>query len=509
MNKHFKRLICALSAIMVIMLIGVFAFADAANITVAPVKNGEVTVTEENGRAVITTVPADGYIAVSVRLGYKTIYASEPNVYKCDIPCDDTQLNVMFRRVRLTISEDEMAMTAGETRKVSSYLSYTDGDIETRLPVMNRDFVYTSSDPSVVSVDNNGMLTAHKMGYARINAYAAANDTVGSFFYVIVDGDKSPVVGTIQLDAYFRESEIVNYGISNLHPGHSFLIFRNTSGHDIRINTKNMYICRVPTDKYYDTLNSYDGTGIDPMTFYYVTDGKPESSDNKEARYAYADSGFFETYARGELATYTVENNDLVTIGNTGEDGVDEMIKGDVSETLLRFGLEKFFSSSSSILQSIKETRFFFVRMIRLVNELCVDFTLGYNPVNGYTDNGGVCVNNERYSQMKSRDFTDAAACRTAITRLQLEAMIDFAQYENYFNFLGRNCTMFASDAWNLVTAAKPQYHMEPDIGGVTNALAAPLFLRNRILTVAPLFAFDDDIEFFNGIDVIKPEKTA
>lgn len=508
MNKAIKRLLCLVSVVAVFMLISIFAFADAANISVAAVKNGEVIVSEENGKAIIEAIPNEGYITASVKLGLRYLSPSDVNVYTCDIPSKSTELQVSFRRARLELSKDELAMNTGDTEKISSYISYIDGDIITRVPVKNNDVVYTSSDPDVVSVDANGIFTAKKMGYARINASAVSGNGVESFFYIIVDGDKSPVMGTIQLNAYFLEKEILG-GLDNFHPGHSFLIITNTSGKDITFNTENMFMCKIPTQKFYDAVNSYNGEGYDPLTYFYATNGEPECSDNAEIRAAYADSGFFDIYKRGELKTHTIKNNDIVTIGNTGNDGIPEILSGDIGETITRLGLTGAFDDLSNILKAARNINFFVIKMTRLLAEVGIDSTFGFNPINGHTENGGVCVDAEIYSQMKSRDYTVAAACRTAITELQFEAMIDFAQYENYFTILGRNCTLFASDAWNLVTAANPKYHMEPDVGGVTNAFAAPMFLRNRILASAPLFALDKNIEFFDGIDVIKPPKAA
>lgn len=515
MKKPAGKILFTLIVLAVFVFSCVYASASPANadtIAVGDVQNGTVEVKvdpADASKALITLSPDKGYLAAAVGLTAKdgtaiALEKTETNVYTCDIPAEESTLTASFRLARVTLNKTELAMRSGSTFTVTAKLGCTDGELDTRDDIIDRGIVFASTNPEVVSIDPvTGVMTAHKMGYARITANAAAGNKVFGYFYVIVDGDKSLVVGTIQLNAHFDEKLFVE----TLLPGHSFLLFTNTSGHDITIDVPDFYRYDVPTDKFYNTVDSYDGTGYDPVTYYYATNGEYQNEDNLEVREAYAE-GFFTRYTRGELKTYTIKPNDIATFGNTGESiGIED---SNFDEVLARYGksfaLEKI---KAELLAGTIDVEEYLYRVAELVNEVLYDTTTGYNPFNGYAE-GGETLNGEMASQVKSRSYVDAAACRTKITEVQLMAMVDyvqFGQYGNGFSILERNCTSVATGAWNLVTAAKPQYNLLPNVGSVTNALAAPLFLRNNILSMGVMLSGDPEIEFFNGIDVIKPAK--
>ena len=88
MSRNTKHLLCIASVVLVLVLLATAAFADASHIRLAAVEHGTVTVTEENGKAIIRTAPDKGYITVSVRLGGRTLSASEANVYSCTPPIE-------------------------------------------------------------------------------------------------------------------------------------------------------------------------------------------------------------------------------------------------------------------------------------------------------------------------------------------------------------------------------------------------------------------------------------
>lgn len=511
MKKHLKQIMCIVSVLTVLMLMSIIASASDINtIRLVEPENGTVEITVDPNdatKAIIKTAPDKGYLAASVTLGLKklTPTESDANVYTCTIPTKETKLKVQFRRTKLTLSKDELAMNSGETVKISAKLAYIDGNLETRVSVKKNDIIFESSNPDVVSVDQNGKLTAHKMGYSRISATAVAGNEVAGFFYVIVDGDKSEVVGTIQFNAYFEASEFLSRLIntSELSPGHCFLVFSNTSGHDITINTSNMYHCEVPTAAYYEAVNSYSGEGVDPVTYYYATDGAPYTAEDKAARASYA-ATLTDRYLCGELETYTIKNNDIATFGNTGDGEVSDILAGDIDEIMTRLGKKYDFDNLKTMLQNGEiDVELFFVKVIRLITELGYDFSTDYNPFNGVMREGGVCLNHEIFAQAYYRDYSNSASCKTSITQVQLEAMVDYIQYNNYFTFLERNCTYVASHAWNLVTSSNPKYHYE------TSAIMAPLFMQNAIKAKAVLLSTDKNIEFTEGLDPIKPMKSA
>lgn len=517
MKNVMKRTVSALLVLTILMSLCVCAFAESASgvvtIKLGETEHGIVTVTvdpKDNSKAIITCEPDRGYLTAALFLTKKDgtpvkLEATETaNVFTCTVPAEESTLSVAFRTARVKLNRSELAMISGETFTVRANIDCTDGEIYTRELFGDREVVFASSNPDIVSIDpETGKMTALKMGYSRITATAVAGNGVEGFFYVIVDGDKSPVVGTIQLNAHFEEQLLID----ELLPGHSFLIFTNTSGEDITINIPNLYRYYLPTEAFYEAIDTYDGTGYDPATYFVISKDEGKTDENADARAEYAKK-LFETRETLEPATYTIKPNDIVTIGNTGD---DLGFAGENFEEILeRYG--KSFEYKKILAELVTGTidlERYWDRIGQLLTEILYDSATGYNPFVGEADEskGGVCLNGERNVQAKNRDYSRAVGCKTKITEVQLEAMLDYAQYNNYFSMLERNCTAFAAGAWNLVTAAKPQYHMDPNRGGVTSGLAMPLWLRNSILAKGAMLAYDSEIEFYENIGVIKPAK--
>lgn len=510
MKKHIKIAVCTACILLCLLASCVLASAaaDIRNITVAETAHGNVKLEKSgDGDVRITLQPDKGYLTASVKLKtadgqcLKLAETDMPNVYTCAIPETGATLAVDFRYTELTLCKEELAMNAGKTAWVPAKLTYLDGEPYTRGPVKNDRIVFTSSDPAVVSVDPaTGKLTAHRMGYARITASACAGTGVDDYFYVIVDGDKDKVVGTLQLNAWFEEKVAIEQFLL----GHSFLVFTNTSGEDITIDVSQMYGCHIPTAKYAEIINTYDGVGYDPATFYYVTRGAAAADENDNARKAWADE-LFTTTSRGKLQTYTIKPDEMVTFDNTGDIILEELM-GDMQDILDRYG--NFFDEAEMQrqIQNGELTLCGYVsRLNRFLIELSYDLHTGYNPVNGVADHGGETLNHALYSQAYHRDYRKAVGCKVPVTRVQLMAMVDCVQYDTHFNILDDNCTTSAAVGWNLATAATPRYHMEINRGGITSALSAPMWLRRDIVVQSVKLAWDKNIQFVMGIGVVKP----
>ena len=523
MKKTFTKTICVIITLSILLTSCILASASidtVKNITVAETKNGsaEVSYNPENSSEVLVTLsPDEGYLTENVSLKDESgtslplTNTSTPNVLCCEAPKTNTTLKAEFRRTQVFMNYDELALNSGDKATANASLSYIDGELKTRVKVKNSDIIFSSTNEDVVSIDaKTGEMTANKMGFARITATAAFGNKVEDFFYVIVDGDKDEVIGTIQLNAHFDEVKFITYILNGgIFPGHSFLIFRNTTDKPITIKTSNMFNVEVPTKAFYDAVNSFDSKGFDPVTFYPVTNGEWITDETKEARLQHA-AQYFTRYERGDLDTYTIPAHDIATFGNTGGGTIEEILSGDFKEVLTRYGKILDFEQLKADYEAGKLNITECVNgFLNLFVETFYDLSKGTNKFNGATTPGGECVNHEIYAQAYNREYETAVGCRTNITRVQLEAMVDFVQYNNYFTFFERNCTWVASDAWNLVTASKPQYHMEPNRGGITTALAAPMWLKNTILAKSVLLSCDKDIKFSSHIGVIKPDKTS
>ena len=511
MKKHLKSALCVLCILVSLLTCCVLvsaATADMGNISVAETANGSVKLAKsDDGKALVTLQPNKGYLTASVKLKadngqyLKLTETDTANVYSCAIPESSATLTAEFRRTDLTLNKEELALSSGRTACVSAKLTYLDKELCTRGPVKNNAVTFSSSDPDVVSVDPaTGKLTAHKLGYARITASACAGNEVSDYLYVIVDGDKDEVVGTLQLNAWFEEKVLMN----DMHPGHSFLVFTNTSGEPITIDVSGMYECYVPTAEYDKAIKAYDGTGYDPLTFYYVTQGEALNDENKALTQAYADK-LFTKKARGELKTYTIAPDTIATFDNSGDVGL-EMETSDIQEMLSRYGNLFDKEAMEQEIAAGKLTTIGYVRKLNcFLIELNHDLRTGYNPLNGATaTNGGEMLNKALEYQAHNRDYQKAVGCKVPITRVQLMAMVDRLQYDTHFNMLDDNCTSSAAAGWNLATAATPRYHMETNQGGITKSLSAPMWLRNDIIAQSVKLAWDRNIQFIMGIGVVK-----
>lgn len=511
MKKHLKSALCVLCILVSLLTCCVLvsaATADMGNISVAETANGSVKLAKsDDGKALVTLQPNKGYLTASVKLKadngqyLKLTETDTANVYSCAIPESSATLTAEFRRTDLTLNKEELAMSSGKTACVSAKLAYVDGDLHTRVPVKNNEVVFSSTDPDVVSVDPaTGKLTAHKMGYARITASACAGNGVEDYFYVIVDGDKDEVVGTLQLNAWFEEKVLIEDKLM----GHSFLIFTNTSGEPITIDVSGMYECYVPTAEYDKAVKAYGSTGYDPLTFYYVTQGEAVTDKNEEIRKAYADTLLTEK-ARGELENYVILPNDIATFDNSGPDRLDEVL-GDMQEVLSRYNI---LFDSESLKQQMKSGKMtlggYVIKLNKFLIEISYDLHTGFNPLNGSAAEGGEMLNKALYYQAYNRDYRKAVGCKTMITRVQLMAMVDRIQYDTHFNILDDNCTSSAAAGWNLATVATPRYHVETNQGNITKSLSAPMWLRNDIFAKSVELGWDKNIEFIKGIGVVRP----
>ena len=509
MKKQIKSAFCVALMLAVLLVSCVIASAaGVSNITVADTKNGSVKITNGNANEALITLQSDeGYLAASVSLktdNGKNVKLSESdtaNVYRCEIPESGATLTANFRRVDLTFGKKELAMNAGDTACVPAKLAYVDGQPYTRGSVKNDEVVYASTNPDVVSVDPaTGKLTAHKLGYARITASACAGNGVEDYFYVIVDGDKDEVVGTLQLNAWFEEKVLIN----DTHPGHSFLVFTNTSGEPITIDVSGMYECYLQTAEYDKAVKSYDGTGYDPVTALYVTQGEKVNDENEPLTRAYADK-LLTKKARGELKTYTIAPDAIVSFDNSGDVVVEELL-GDMQNIMSRYGNPFDFEGVKQQMKNHEMTLGrYVINLNKCLIEVSYDLHTGFNPLNGPAMEGGETVNGARYFQAHNRDYRKAMGCKTTITRVQLMAMVDRVQYDTHFNILDDNCTSSAGAGWNLATVATPRYHMETNRGSIFKSMSAPMWLRNNLIAKSVELGWDKNIEFIKGIGVVRP----
>lgn len=541
-KKSITRTICTLLVPALILSFGCFpsfasdgASRSVSTIVVSDVDNGDVAVTKTGKTsAEIKLSPSEGYLTADISLLSSkgkniSLEAKGNNVYTCRIPKKEAVLKVKFRRTRLVLSEEQLSMNKGDEKRVSARLEYIDGVPESRTAVKYSGVHFRSSDKSVASITKKGRITAKKKGFARIEAYADSGNNVSSFFYIIVDGNKEKAIGKLGLFAYFDANDFVNRTIF----GHSFLVFENTSGRRIPVDIRGFFEINIPTEKYMTSYKCYDSNGYSLLSYYHPTNGEQASDSNEAVRRDYAASLFCNLRSPKKRfinpdnpvpvfrdKKYYVEsgNGNVATFGNTAHSEdvatfdavVAEITKGDFAEIVRENGLTKKVDKITGEFTSGSISGESFLKKIAAVaKEVEYDFNTGYNPMNGVgTKWGGTSLNYELDYQALGRDYKNNAACCVDVTRTQLDAMVDFIQYNNYFQNLGRNCTWVATDAWNLVTAYNPDYCLSPNKGKATKSLATPLWLKSNIKEKASELKHDKKIKFYvNGEKtVIQPE---
>lgn len=123
------------------------------------------------------TVDENGVVTAVGLIEQSWIGAFSPASPFGDNPPADYKFDVIYFSVvktlveRIEILKDNDTMYAGETKQLSAVV-YPDS-------ATNKTVLWESSDPSVITVDVNGLLTAHQVGYADIKALA--NDESGVF----------------------------------------------------------------------------------------------------------------------------------------------------------------------------------------------------------------------------------------------------------------------------------------------------------------------------------------
>ena len=131
---------------------------ESDNISVATVEDGVVTA-KTKGEAVITAKTKDGGAQASFKL----------------------KVNVHAESV--SFGQDTYYVNNGESLKLSASVLPENSSFP-RL-------VWSSADPSVVSVDQNGVVTAHKVGTVKITALTEMENVGGECFVTVVQAPKS------------------------------------------------------------------------------------------------------------------------------------------------------------------------------------------------------------------------------------------------------------------------------------------------------------------------------
>ena len=474
------------------------------------VENGAAEVAVNGNTATIRLSPDQKYMVSYISLhdsnGTKVCVsgpAAESGdaalVYTAPIADDHSYyLDYGFRRAIVRTDTKEMSVKPGETKQFVAWLNYSDDSIATRSLTWDKDIVFTSSNPAVATVDEQGNVTGGTKGYAVITASAKSGNGVSKQCYVLVEDGTEEKIGNITVFARFSPKE--------LDVGHSFIVFKSLKDGVVIDKAKGFFDVYQPTQAYYDAIESYDGMGYDPVSFYYVTNGEQTTDENEPLRKAYADKLVPQVDAVGQLV---LKKGQIATFGcttheSTIQSAIPNEITGDVVEMLSR----NYVTAEDFKTNPIRSI----IGLRKFVQELIYDFSIDYNPINGTELNGaraggGVCLNEELRRQVYRFDATPNVTISIDITQIQFDAMLDYMCNNNYFNIVERNCTEVASRAWNLVTASRPELHMEPDFGGITKAISMPVAFQLKMLEKGVWFYWDDTVEVTVHHPIYKADK--
>ncbi len=147
------------------------------------------TITDGNGN-IVTGTKEDYYGGM---IDYAAYTPSEPGVSYITATSRDGQYSITFAVVcagvkaeTLVLDAHNLEMNVGETAQ----LNVTMNPIPT-LDV-DKELIFTSYNPDVATVDENGVITAHKPGYAYIQVTCATDNRVMTYCVVYVQGEVQP-----------------------------------------------------------------------------------------------------------------------------------------------------------------------------------------------------------------------------------------------------------------------------------------------------------------------------
>ena len=128
--------------------------------TVLPENADDRTVSWSSSDTAVATVGEDGTVT-AVKAGEATITARAGDK---EATCTVTVKQILIAVESVTLDETTLTLMRGDTGKLTATVTPDDADDKTVL--------WSSSNASVATVDNDGTVTAHKAGEAKITAQA-------------------------------------------------------------------------------------------------------------------------------------------------------------------------------------------------------------------------------------------------------------------------------------------------------------------------------------------------
>ena len=319
---------------------------------------------------------------------------------------------------------------------------------------------YTSDDPSIAWVDENGALRALKAGTVTLRADGSER-TIPIKEY----DDDSQVVGQLKILARYNDS-------MQFYDGHVYLLFTSYKD-NVEITVNDLYAgYEISDDYYYDIRDS-------------ISNGSNHTGTDTEPYFTFDDSMNSVTLDKGEIVTIgmyrdfdlTVQQAALGALKNSSMWGnISDAAKTDIINTIWSVADKRSIGDESALGELIKK-----------LEKENIDIS---SLLDGVVD-GGVCFNRELYNQKLEWDQYENVTYEVDITEKQLENMTASLQGNlNIFSMLKNSCVTAALRAWNAAVGTRDgedtAYHLEPSGEGIFSYIDAPKTAKDEIIKKLP-----------------------
>lgn len=376
----------------------------------------------------------------------------------------DLDIRVNFTKAVIKGLPKEIKLNAEETTsQLSARVAYS--GIRSIFTPYDTTVEYVSSKPSLVSVDENGLITLNgeipeEGAMAYVTAYAGSSGhTVYATCRVVVgdyQGDR--IVGKLTILARpIYKGELV---------AHGSVCFTTYEDTELNVSYNNYY---KPTQKLIDLSNDYDKHPekytSDPMLYSENELGLSDRNSYFEEYHNGAKSPAETlTLQKGESVTfsnYGYESTNLITIRKTLENST--ISDSENAQELVR-QINNFDSGEN--FDSVSAFDSFFATVLEIVK---TTRATGHNPADGQSA-GGLDVNREAYNQFRRNDSQLPNNYHSVeITADEFASLEQFISNpdNNYYSLMVKNCATGSVDIWNTTLSDRPELQLNANLTGV------------------------------------------
>ncbi|MBQ4511564.1 MAG: sortase [Anaerolineaceae bacterium] len=446
-------------------------FNEGDFIVTAQAPGGEVKEIPYSGYKVkkgseLTIVPqqTDSRVISGVMANGKFIPVGEKIIAESNTDIAVAFLNASITGVPRSINLDQK----GDSYQLNAEVDYGK-PLNLVLPVYDGSIRYESSDPDMVSVDENGLITVTgdvpAGGKAVIvTAYAgSSNDMVSASCKVILgnyDGEK--IVGKLTVNARpIQQIQLIAHGA---------ITFTAYEDLDLNISYYHYY---KPTEKFVSLMKDYEENpgkySSDPALYNNDELGLGPTEVREKI---YFEDKFNDSKSKpkkvslkcGEsitLSNYGYGNTNLKTIFLALE---NSSISSSVNAQELIKQLKNYFAG-----EEMDGTAAYDSLFATLVEIIAITRQTGVNPADGQSA-GGLDINREAYNQFRRDDsqlpnhYYSVDITKDELTNLQ--SYIGDPK-NNYYSLFVKNCATGTVEIWNTTLRDRPELHLTANYTGI------------------------------------------